>query len=150
MTGASGFSFRSPVRMPTESLPKYAENSVYLALDRAFNGEAYQDWPPWSRMLRMASRAIQVLPDPVGAVTRQSDRPTASRARIWNGSGVKGRVSGVPISAKIRRSRRSAPGRMFRGIGFLRRRGLCRDVCFRYMNNDGVASRYSFAIMSAT
>ncbi len=44
-----------------------------MALVSAFNGEAYQVLPPFSMMPAMACSAIQVFPDPVGAVTRQSE-----------------------------------------------------------------------------
>jgi len=72
MIGAWGFSFRSPVRMPTCSGPKTFANSNSLALDRAFKGEAYQLRPPWFKTRSMARSAIQVLPEPVGAETRTS------------------------------------------------------------------------------
>jgi hypothetical protein len=58
----------------------------------------------------MASSAIQVLPEPVGAVTRQSDRRIAANALSWKGSGLKGSLGGVPILANTFFSRGSALG----------------------------------------
>ena len=46
MMGASGFSLRSPVRIPRFSAPNRPEKSLYLALERAFRGDAYQARPP--------------------------------------------------------------------------------------------------------
>jgi hypothetical protein len=45
----------------------------------------------------MVWTAIQVLPAPVGAVTRQSDWAMAATASVWNRSGVKGLSFGTPI-----------------------------------------------------
>ena len=44
-------------------------------------GEVYQHRPPAVATILMASSAIHVLPDPVGAVTIQSPSRMASRAR---------------------------------------------------------------------
>ena len=70
MIGASVFSLVSPVIMPTFSGSKCRPNSTHLELDSAFNGEAYQARPPFSSTDKIASRAIHVLPEPVGAMTR--------------------------------------------------------------------------------
>jgi hypothetical protein len=81
----------------TFSSPNSRENSTYLALERAFRGEAYQlRWPPAS-LCSMALRAIQVLPAPVGAVTSTSPDSSAAKASCWKGSGTKGAASGTPI-----------------------------------------------------
>jgi len=49
-------------------------------LERAFNGDAYQDFPPFSCVLEIAFSAIHVFPEPVGADTRQSAFSIADRA----------------------------------------------------------------------
>jgi hypothetical protein len=110
MMGASGLSLRSPVRMPTLSGPKICENSISFELVRALSGEAYHALPPFSKVRRMVWTAIQVLPAPVGAVTRQSDAVMAATASVWKRSGVKGRSLGTPIPENTFLSCGSAPG----------------------------------------
>src|SRR5664280_2433920 len=100
MIGASVFSLVSPVMIPTFSGSKCRPNSTHLELDSAFSGEAYQARPPFSSTDKMASRAIHVFPEPVGAMTRQSVFLIASNAFIWKSSGTKGVGCGFPIWAK--------------------------------------------------
>ena len=110
ITGASTFSFRSPVRTPTFSAPKVLQNWAWMLLVSAFSGEAYQDFPPPAKTFSMAFSAIQVFPEPVGAQTRQSPFPTASTAAIWKGSATNGFFSGVPIFSNTGFSLASDPG----------------------------------------
>jgi hypothetical protein len=63
--------------------------------------------------------AIQVFPEPVGAVTRQSVRLIADRASSWKGSGVKGFFAGTPMEAKTFFNPASTPGRIFGILGLL-------------------------------
>ena len=105
-----GFSFLSPVKIPTFPGPNKSENSEYLEFDKAFKGEAYQDLPPFLWMLAIACSAIQVFPAPVGAVTRQSAFRIAEIASNWKKSGSKGVSSGTPMVAKTFFSLESAPG----------------------------------------
>jgi hypothetical protein len=61
------------------------------------------------------------LPDPVGAVTKQSAFWITESASSWKGSGVKGVLSGVPMDVKILLSFESAPGvRLAKCDGFLK------------------------------
>ena len=99
--------------MPTFPAPKKDENSLYFELDKAFNGEAYHAFWPFSYILAIAFSAIHVFPEPVGAVTRQSVFSIAETASSWKGSGVKGFLSGIPIEAKTFFNPASAPGLIF-------------------------------------
>jgi len=79
-------------------------------LDNAFKGDAYQDFPPFACILAIAFSAIQVLPAPVGAVTRQSAFLIAESALSWKGSGLKADFSGTPMDEKTFFSLASAFG----------------------------------------
>ncbi len=118
MTGASGFSFLSPVKMPTLPVPNISPNSAYFELVNAFKGEAYQDFPSFSSIRAMAFSAIQVFPAPVGAVTRQSARSIAEIASNWKSSGLNAPCSGTPMDANTFFSLASAPGFIFRTFSF--------------------------------
>jgi len=113
MIGASGFSFLSPVNMPTFRVPKILENSLYFEFVKAFKGDAYQHLPLLSTIREIACSAIQVLPAPVGAVTRQSALLIAESASSWNLSGLNFVLSGTPIKAKTFFNLVSASGLIF-------------------------------------
>jgi hypothetical protein len=100
MSGASEFSFLSPVSMPTRLAPNSSLNSWYLEFVSAFSGDVYQARRPFSRSRRISSRAIHVLPLPVGAVTSTSSNSNIASASSWKGSGLKGDGRGVPIPAR--------------------------------------------------
>jgi hypothetical protein len=74
-------------------------------------------------MRRIASWAIQVFPEPVGAETRQSVRRAAAKAFSWKGSGLKGSFGGAPIWANTFFRRASALG-LILGIFLLAALGL--------------------------
>jgi hypothetical protein len=103
--GASGFSLRSPVRMPTRCRRRSSRRILtILALVSAFRGDAYQAWPPLSRIRSMAFSC-----DPgfagAGGGGDQAVRccPSASRASsIGKGS-----------AHERRRPRRADPGEYF-------------------------------------
>ena len=46
-----------------------------FGIGQGLEGEAYQQRPPLRKTERIASSAIQVFPEPVGAMTRQSLQP---------------------------------------------------------------------------
>ncbi len=77
---ASVLSLISPVRIPTLFFPKNFENPAWIEFVSAFKGVAYQTLPFCSTICCATLRAIQVLPAPVGAVTRQSEVCTAFTA----------------------------------------------------------------------
>src|SRR6266404_3393062 len=101
--------------MPTDSGPNSSENSTYLEFVRALRGLVYQARRPELRSRRISSRAIQVLPLPVGAVTRTSSSSRAASASSWNGSGLKGEASGVPIPESRRCNSLGFVGTVFAG-----------------------------------
>src|SRR5438034_4374575 len=126
-TRPCGFTFTSPVRMPTVSAPKARVKSLNFWFESALSGVVYAMRLPVASAMWMANSATSVFPAPVGADTMTDCPPSIARmASSWKSSSGNGyRARNCSSSSITRHSITS--GRLHpRGSYGLRRGGEVR------------------------